>query len=164
MKWTVAVMLVVIFFTPGLSLATGPNAACELIGSSDLKPLLDNYGAPKAHDKNVCLVSSEEPGRDMAVEVPSGTAKKMKAWMKEMRIVYSEFRAKEITFTEEPSLGPDAFSARTKGDELRNLEIYVLKDTRGLVVKATWSLGEPITDATYEKLLTVVKSMLDKLP
>ena len=93
-----------------------------------------------------------------------GTEKKIKKWLNELRKVNSELRTREVTVTAEPSVGPEAFSVKLKGDELRDLEIYALKGTHGLLVKASWILGEPISDATFKQLLNVVKSMLDSLP
>ena len=65
MKWTVLAILLALLSTPNLSLAKAQNPACELLGSVDLKPLLGNTSAPVPHDKNVCIVNSEEPNRKL---------------------------------------------------------------------------------------------------
>jgi hypothetical protein len=148
---------------PGL-LHAQPRPACTLMEAVDLKPLLGaGHAAPVPYADNGCIVKSKTPGRLVLValgEKPNAELKKdMAAFRKTLGS--PEF-AKVSTVASAPEFGPEAFSAREKG-ERSAAEIHAIKGTRGIDVTLNWS-GGPITEPVFKQLRELTGAMLARLP
>ena len=165
MKRILLSVLLMLLAAPGLLFAEAERPSCQIMGKINLKPLLGaDHDAPVPFGEDGCRAESGSPGRMVILTVTEGTPDELKNWLAGIRKINTEQRAAEVILAAEPALGPDAFSIKEKGDELRQIELYALKGSRAVVVQATWSIGEPITDATFKKLRHVAKAALAKLP
>jgi hypothetical protein len=155
--------LVLLFFC-SLALAQEKRVSCELLKGIDLKPLLGaDHDAPAPFGKVACRVGSKAPGRVVILSVEEESPEEIKNFLTMVKKVNSTERAKEVTVAAEPALGPEAFSVLEKGEQ-RQAELYAMKGARSLVVRATWAVGPPISDAVFKQLQGVAQAALAKLP
>ncbi|HKA44118.1 MAG TPA: hypothetical protein VKF40_19200 [Burkholderiales bacterium] len=148
----------------GLVPAQDKRMSCEVLKSIDLKPLLGkDHDAPVPFGKAACRVESKGPGRLVILTVDEESPEEIKNFMAMVKKVSTQERAQEVAVTAEPALGPEAFSVREKGEQ-RQVELYAVKGNRSVVVRATWAVGTPISDAVFKQLQGVTQAVLAKLP
>jgi len=138
--------------------------SCAIMKSLDLKPLLGaDHDKPVPFGQDSCRAESNSPGRLIVLAVEEGKAAELKSAIATHKKMIAQHRAKEVTITPEPSLGPDAFSVREKGGS-RGIEIYALKGSRFVNIQGSWPHGKPLDDASAKQFVILVKAVLDKLP
>ena len=150
------------FATPLLAQNMGP--ACTLMGALDLKPLLgSDHGTPAPYADTGCMVKSKTPGRLLILWVTEKSPEELKKSMVAMKQELSapEY-AKVGTLAAVPELGPEAFSAREKGEQSA-AEIYARKGGRGIHLALNWSNGK-ITEPIFKQLRELAVLVLAKLP
>jgi hypothetical protein len=144
--------------------AQAERASCAMLKSLDLKPLLGaDHDAPVPFGQESCRVESKSPGKMVALavsELPPDVTKNWVSTRKKMDITY---RAKEATIVAEPSLGPEAYSVRSRG-EVREVEFIAQKGARGVIVQGVWAIGPPLNEAGIKQFQQLLRATLDKLP
>ena len=164
MKLTVTCLLAVLLSSSGLALAQPARPACALMAAVDLKPLLGaGHTAPAPYADTGCIAKSTTPGRLvmlMAVEKPNAELKKGLAADKK-NLSSKEFAAIS-TVAAAPAFGPEAFSAREKGEQSA-AEIHAMKGTHAIAITLNWSKG-PITDPIFKQFGDLTAAVLGKLP
>jgi hypothetical protein len=139
------------------------SPACAILDSLDLKPLLGaGHAAPAPYADAGCIVKSKTPGRLVllqVVEKPNAELKKDMAAFKKT-LSGAEY-AKVSTVAAVPQFGPEAFSAREKGDQSA-AEIHALKGTHA--VSVTLNAESKITEPVFKQLGELAGAVLAKLP
>lgn len=150
---------------PGLCVAQDKRPSCVLLGAVDLKPLLGaDHDAPVEFGGASCRAETKAAGHRMVIlTVTEQPREELKSWLFAIKELTAKERAKEVTVSAEPELGPDAFSVSEKG-ERREIEIYAIKGAKAVVVQGTWAIGGPVTDDDFKRLRQVAGSVLAKLP
>lgn len=164
MKLTVSFLFAALFSCYGIALAQPASPACALMAAVDLKPLLGaDHAAPVPYADTGCIVKSATPGRLvllMVAEKPNAELRQAMAADKK-NLGSKEFAAIS-TLAAAPAFGPEAFSAREKGEKSA-AEIHAMKGTHAIVVSLNWSKG-PITEPIFKQLGELTTSVLGKLP
>jgi hypothetical protein len=139
------------------------SPACAILDSLDLKPLLGaGHAAPAPYADTGCIVKSKTPGRLVllqVVEKPNAELKKDLVAFKKT-LSGAEY-AKVSTVAAAPQFGPEAFSAREKGDQSA-AEIHALKGTHA--VSVTLNAESKITEPVFKQLGELAGAVLAKLP
>jgi hypothetical protein len=149
---------------PGLCVAQDKRPSCVLLADIDLKALLGaDHDAPVPFGEESCRAESRSPGRMVILMVTEKPRDELKSWLVAIKELNARERAKEVTVAAEPTLGPEAFSIREKGEQ-REVEIYAMKGTRAAVVQCSWAIGGPVTDDDFKRLRQVAQTVLAKLP
>lgn len=147
----------------GLAFAQAARPACALLETLDLKPLLGaGHAAPAPYADTGCIVKSATPGRLVLlqmVEKPNAELKKDLAAFKKT-LSGAEY-AKTSAVAPAPQFGPEAFSAREKGDQSA-AEIHAVKGTHAVSVtlNSEGKIGEPV----FKQLGELTGAVLAKLP
>jgi hypothetical protein len=145
--------------------AAEPRPACVMLTQADLVPLLGaGHDAPVDFGEASCRAESARPGRGIFLSVTENSAAETSAWMASVRKLNQEHRGSEVTVAPEATLGANAFSILEKGASPREMEIYVAKGGRALVLNATFGTGAALTKADLDRLRQLAKAMLTKLP
>ena len=157
-------VLPLLLLPAAVALAQADRPSCAILKALDLKPLLgDDHDKPVPFGQDSCRAESNSPGRLIILAVEEGKPAEIKSAVATHKKMIGQHRAKEVTITPEPSLGPDAFSVREKAGS-RGIEVYALKGSRFVNIQASWPFSKPLDDATAKQLVALVKSALDKLP
>jgi hypothetical protein len=160
----VAFCLSLAMLSPALLGAQQVRPACTLMDAVDLKPLLGaGHAAPVPYADVGCIVKSKTPGRLVMlsmVERPNPQLRKEMA--AEKKTLSSAEYAAISTDAPAPQFGPEAFSAREKGEQSA-AEIHAMKGTRAIAVTLNWSNGA-ITDPVFKQLGELTSAVLAKLP
>jgi hypothetical protein len=164
MKLVASSLSCVLFLMSASVFAQAARPACAILEALDLKPLLGaGHAAPAPYADNGCIAKSKTPGRLVLLQVaekPNAELKKdMAAFKKTMS--GAEF-AKVSTLAAAPQFGPEAFSAREKGDQSA-AEIHAVKNTHAVSVTLNWSEGK-ITEPLFKQLGDLTGAVLAKLP
>jgi hypothetical protein len=158
------VSLALLSFFPVLVGAQQARPACALLAAVDLKPLLGaGHAAPVPYGDVGCIVKSKTPGRLVmlgVVEKPNSQLKKEMAAEKK-GLSSAEFAAIS-TLATAPQFGPEAFSAREKGDKSA-AEIHAIKGTQAIALTFNGPNGA-ITDPVFRQLGELTGAVLARLP
>ena len=147
----------------GLAFAQAPRPACAILEALDLKPLLGaGHAAPAPYADNGCIVKSATPGRLVLLQVaekPNAQLKKDMAAFK--KTLSGPEYTKISTVAPAPQFGPEAFSAREKGDQSA-AEIHAVKGGHAVSVtlNSEGRIGEPV----FKQLGELTSAVLAKLP
>ncbi|MES2938374.1 MAG: hypothetical protein V4864_11875 [Pseudomonadota bacterium] len=149
---------------PGLVLAQQARPACALMEAVDLKPLLGaGHAAPAPYADTGCIVKSKTAGRLVMFSIAEKpNAELRKDLAAHRKTLGSAEYAAVSTVATAPEFGPEAFSAREKGEKSA-AEIHALKGTRALSATLNWSNGA-ITEPVFKQLRELTASALAKLP
>jgi len=152
-----------LLLSSGLAFAQAPRPACAILSSLDLKPLLGaGHAAPAPYADNGCIVKSATPGRLVLLQVaekPNAELKKDMAAFKKT-LSGAEY-AKISTVAPAPQFGPEAFSAREKGDQSA-AEIHAVKGTHAISV--TLNSEGKVSEPIFKQLGDLTGAVLAKLP
>ena len=164
MKLTVSCVVAVLLSSSALALAQPARPACALMAAVDLKPLLNaGHAAPAPYADTGCIVKSATPDRLVLLMVVEKSNAELKRDMAaDKKNLSSKEYAAISTVVAAPAFGPEAFSAREKG-ERSAAEIHAMKGTHAVVVVLNWSKG-PITEPIFKQLNELTASVLGKLP
>jgi len=164
MKLIVSCLAAALSSSPVIVLAQPARPACAMLVAVDLKPLLGaDHAPPVPYADTGCIAKSKTPGRLLMlgmVEKPNAELKKDMA--AEKKALGSKEFAAISTVAAAPAFGPEAFSAREKGEKSA-AEIHAMKGTRAIAVTLNWS-GGPITEPIFKQLGELTASVLGKLP
>jgi hypothetical protein len=137
--------------------------ACVVLEALELKPLLGaGHAAPAPYADNGCIVKSKTPGRVILLQVaekPNAELKKDMAAFKKT-LSGAEY-AKISTVAPTPQFGPEAFSAREKGDQSA-AEIHAVKGTHAISV--TFNSDGKVTDEVFKQVGELTSAVLARLP
>jgi hypothetical protein len=147
----------------GLAFGQAPRPACTILEALDLKPLLGaGHAAPAPYADNGCIVKSATPGRLVLLQVAEKPNAQLKKDMEAFRKTLSGAEyAKISTVAPAPQFGPEAFSAREKGDQSA-AEIHAVKGGHAVSVtlNSEGKIGEPV----FKQLGELTGAVLAKLP
>jgi hypothetical protein len=164
MPRNLALLLLPFLLLPAAWAAAQERPACTLMKGLDLKPLLGaDHDAPVPFGEKSCRAESNSPGRLIVLAVEEGKPAEIKSSLASMKKLIVQHRAKEAAIAAEPALGPDAFSVRDRGGT-RAIEVYALKGSRFLNIQASWPMSKPLDDAGAKQIVTLLKTVQDKLP
>ena len=164
MKTLTTITIAASLLVSGIAFAQGKRESCEIMKQLDLKPLLGaDHDAPVPFGQQSCRAESNSPGRLIVLAVEEGKPAEIKNSLATMKKMIAQHRAKEVTITAEPTLGPDAFSVREKAGT-RGVEVYALKGSRFVNIQGSWPFSKPMDDATAKQIVGLLKTAVDKLP
>jgi hypothetical protein len=143
--------------------AQSPRPACAVLETLDLKPLLGaGHTAPAPYADNGCIVKSKTPGRLVLLQLAEKPNAELKKDMAAFRKTLSGAEyAKVSTLAAAPQFGPEAFSAREKGDQSA-AEIHAVKGTHA--ISLTFNSDARITEPVFKQVGELTAAVLGKLP
>jgi hypothetical protein len=152
-----------IFLCCASAFAQPARPACEILGALDLKPLLGaGHAAPAPYADNGCIVKSKTPDRLVLLQVAEKPNAELKKDMAAFRKTLSGAEyAKTSVVAAAPQFGPEAFSAREKGDQSA-AEIHAVKGTHA--VSVTLNSEGKITEPVFKQLGELTSAVLARLP
>ena len=166
MKRTLRWLSLVMLLSPGMLHAQDKPLACTLLGEMGLKPMLAEQhrdNAPSPFGKDGCTwgtLFATMFALTILEASPDPSFPGLEQWLARARKL-NETNTK-VTVTAEPTLGPEGFLLRHKGDE-PNVSFFALKGTRVIILNGIWRSG-PITDASMKQMREGARIALSKLP
>jgi hypothetical protein len=143
MKLSVSCLFAALLTSSILAVAQPARPACALMAAVDLKPLLGaDHTAPAPYADTGCIAKSTTPGRlVLLMAIENSNAELKKDMAADKKNLSSKEYAAISTVAAAPSFGPEAFSAREKGEKSA-AEIHAMKGTHAIAITLNWSKSQ----------------------